>query len=649
MIDNKNSMGPKHTLLFSVLTLVVVGAGLVYTINKNNALDRYSADAARRTTNLSNKVSSNKCYSGQAEVGVILNDRKDVNGVSFELKTLNPSIVYDSYDSSVSGWSTNVNQISSTNVRYVSASPTVGSGGEVNLVTLKYAINGISSYPSKDMFTLIPEQTYISNSNGEKIEGRSLSASIIFHGAQSEALDQVPCVNTRNSKKNLSGESEAGGIGAQSAGVSIYSCTDTSVRGDIAPSASPDGVVDVGDVTAVMRIAVGLEEPPSNLCCVDVAPPGPTPFDDGDGDVNVGDVVRVLRAAVMLENLGTCNNPGGIEAGSLDLGRSGAMPNNNIVYAGGPQVKNAVFRATAIDEPFSITNLRVKVPLEAANSVRELTLKYNDSAGVTRTRSAVLSIGTEAYAQFSALDIYVPADDFADFDVWISVPDFFSGAETGDVISTIIDHDSGFSAEGSNSGTVLNTFGSADIASNSVAGRGESTVRGSTITFVPLANSGSPATVRPIYKFTASASPEGDVDIKKITFDVTADGVTLSNFRLRNATLGTDLNIDPVPVIDPSGRVTIWIGSEGNNVTERIATANTYNYELYAVVQGWSSGDTLGVGISEDSVQFGPDSVADLSTSNLIWSDVSAIPHSVGSNDWYSGYLIEEIPGYTFW
>jgi subtilisin family serine protease len=68
--------------------------------------------------------------------------------------------------------------------------------------------------------------------------------------------------------------------------------------GDIAPSASPDGVVDMADILRSMRIAMGMVPPTSlDLSRADIAPLGSVP----DGVIDIADVLLMMQKAAGLK------------------------------------------------------------------------------------------------------------------------------------------------------------------------------------------------------------------------------------------------------------------------------------------------------------------------------------------------------------
>lgn len=340
-----------------------------------------------------------------------------------------------------------------------------------------------------------------------------------------------------------------------------------------------------------------------------------------------------------------------VGSGQLTVARSGSNPSNANVIAGGAQVKNGVFKFTAVSTSYTIQEVKIKVPNGAATSVTNVTIKYQDSTGSTRTSQQALSVGTEAYATatFTGLTMYVPKDDTADLEVWVGVPTVSSGATTGTGISVVLDYNEGFKAQPAG-GSVSTSVGSADLTSNGDSGKGTMYVKKSVPVIAQLANSGSPATTKPIYKFTVTADSAGDIEIRKMNFNIATAGMTVSNVYLKNETTGT--NVDESLAPNGSGDVTVWSGgAQLSNTVETVGAGQTVTYGLYGTVAGWNSGDSLSVSLKEDtSATTSASSVTVHSNAgNFIWSDRAVLPHTSTTPDWTNGYLVEDIPGVTSW
>ncbi len=338
-----------------------------------------------------------------------------------------------------------------------------------------------------------------------------------------------------------------------------------------------------------------------------------------------------------------------VGSGSMTVARSGSNPSNDNVIAGGAAVKNGVFRFTALATGFTVQELTVKVPNGAATSVNDVTIKYKDMAGVTHTQTQSLTVGTEAYASatFTGLTMYVPGDDTADLEVWTSIPTIANGATTGTGVTVVLDWDNGFRAQ-PDGGSTITTIGSADVTSNGDSGKGTMYVKKTEPTITPLANSGSPASTKPIYKFTVTANPAGDVEIRKFTFNVATTSVIVSAMYLKNETTG--VNVHASLEANGSGNVVAYAGGAlASDSVEVIGAGTTVTYGLYGTVTGWATGDSISVGLVEDTSAVTAQSSAALTSSNFVWSDRALLPHTTTSADWTNGYLVEEMPGTTSW
>ena len=105
------------------------------------------------------------------------------------------------------------------------------------------------------------------------------------------------------------------------------------------------------------------------------------------------------------------------QGGTLTVAVDSATARENIVVSGTSNVEVSKFELTATREAFTVSKLSLNNRQSAVtstttlgnydNNVASVTISYEDSAGATQSSTGYLVSGT---AQFSGLDLYVPAD-----------------------------------------------------------------------------------------------------------------------------------------------------------------------------------------------------------------------------------------------
>src|SRR3989344_4643506 len=222
-----------------------------------------------------------------------------------------------------------------------------------------------------------------------------------------------------------------------------------------------------------------------------------------------------------------------VGTGTLTVSRDSGTPTNSNVIAGVTSIHVGKFDFAAVNSAYTVQELKVKVPADAATSVSNVTLKYKNSAGVEQTITQALALSstaqTHATATFTGLTFYVPQNDSADVDVYVDVPTISSGAKSGAAISVLLDGDEGFKAiDGAgNSDTTL--AGSAtDVNSASNSGYGTKYVRKTIPTLARLSTGYTANTVTSgigLFRFTMTADAAGSVDWREISFAVSTSGM----------------------------------------------------------------------------------------------------------------------------
>ena len=343
-----------------------------------------------------------------------------------------------------------------------------------------------------------------------------------------------------------------------------------------------------------------------------------------------------------------------IGSGTLTVTRDAGTPVNSNVIAGTSNVHVGKFDFHGANSTFTVQELKIKVPNDAATSVASVTLKYKNSAGAEQTVSQALSTGNEAHATatFTGLSLYVPLNDSADLDVYVDVPTVSSGAHSGAAISVLIDADEGFKALDS-AGSSDTEAASADVNSAANSGYGSKYVKKSIPTIARLTTGYTTNTVTTnigLYRFSVAADSAGSIDWRELSFTVTTSGVVVSGFTLYDVT-GTAVAINDNTADADTGTLSICPDAScTDGEAEQVGAGGSKTYELRAdTVTGWGdAGDQLTIYFAEDTDVVTNNSAANLhSGDNIVWSDRSNTSHTTATTDWTNGYLLKDLDNDT--
>ena len=339
-------------------------------------------------------------------------------------------------------------------------------------------------------------------------------------------------------------------------------------------------------------------------------------------------------------------------------------PDDANVIAGSSDVKVGSFRFTAQSSAFTVQELQVKVPADAATSVSSVTLKFGTD---TATQALALSSGTLPYATatFTGLSFQVPQNTEKILDVYVSIPTISSGASTGKAISVLLDYDEGFKAIDS-AGTSDTSLAGADLNS-ATSGKGTMYVRRSlpTLSSVALDSTVLQAGANQILgrvKVTADAA--GNIGWKYLSFTVNKTAaVTLgatSTIALWNGSneVGGNFATSTAAAADVDA---LDLVTSGNLVFEatseqEIPAGTSVTYELRGTVGGLAAGSSLSVSVANPTSSVTSDIYATVlgdfgdATPSFIWTDRSSSDvsggtiHSEATSDWTNDYLVKTLP-----
>ncbi|OGG58618.1 hypothetical protein A2765_02755 [Candidatus Kaiserbacteria bacterium RIFCSPHIGHO2_01_FULL_56_24] len=337
-----------------------------------------------------------------------------------------------------------------------------------------------------------------------------------------------------------------------------------------------------------------------------------------------------------------------IGSGTLTVTRDPGTPVSSNVIAGLTSVHVGKFDFAAVSSSFTIQELKVKVPADAATSVSAITLKYKNSAGVEQTVSQALTLSsgveTHATATFTGLTFYVPQNDSADIDVYVDIPTVSSGAKSGAAISVLLDANEGFKAI-DGAGSQDTSLATADVSSVTT-GYGTKYVKKTIPVLARLTTGYTANTVSAnigLYRFTVTADAAGSVEWRKISLTVTTSGVVTTGWTLYDVT-SSAVAVNSTVANVSGTTLSIYPGtSSTDGDAEQIGASSSKTYELRAnTVTGWGdAADSIAISFTEDS-----SAVSNLTsltqTGNMIWSDRSANSHTTITSDWTSGYLVKD-------
>ncbi|HLE55735.1 MAG TPA: hypothetical protein VJB15_01495, partial [Rhodothermia bacterium] len=347
-----------------------------------------------------------------------------------------------------------------------------------------------------------------------------------------------------------------------------------------------------------------------------------------------------------------------VGSGTLTVTRDPGTPVNANVIAGTSNVHVGRFDFYGGNSSFTVQELRIKVPNDAATSISAVTVKYKDSAGVEQTAVRSLVTGTEQYATatFTGLTMYVPQNDSSDIDVYVDVPTVASGAHSAAAITVLISHESGFKALDS-AGSADTTAATADVNSAASSGYGTMYVKKTIPTLARLTTGYTTNTVASgtgLYRFSITADSAGTIDWREISFTVTTVAVMAYDWILYDVTGGSAIQVsDTATTTNASGggtNLSICVDTNcANGEVEQIGGGSTKTYELQATISGWgTAGDSITIAFAEDTSAVANDTAVNLHTAqNMVWSDRSASSHATTTTDWTNGYLVKDMTNDT--
>lgn len=352
---------------------------------------------------------------------------------------------------------------------------------------------------------------------------------------------------------------------------------------------------------------------------------------------------------------------------------AGTSPDDANVIAGASLVKVGSFNFTSQYSSFTVDQIAVKVPANAATSITSVTLRYPNASGVSTDSVATLALssGAEVYstATFSGLTFYIPADTTKKLDVYVSLATIASGATSGAAVSVRLGDDGGYRNTNS-AGTVSTNLASGDLNSAGTGGKGTMYVRKSipTISSTPITTTLAEGTDQVLGRVTVSADAAGDVDWGSMVFTLNKTSAltigattTVKLWSGSNSIAGTFATTTGSLLggLDSCQRVTTCLLHFRPTTVETVSAGGSKTYELRGTVGGTAAGNnSIDVSIANPQTTASSTAVftsaagtQGISTAaSFGWSDWSDLTDhaadatSASAADWMGDYLIKTLP-----
>jgi len=379
------------------------------------------------------------------------------------------------------------------------------------------------------------------------------------------------------------------------------------------------------------------------------------------------------------ESLVTINVPGSdIAANTLTITSptltesTGTSPDNANVIAGSNDVKVGSFNFTASNSTFTVQELMVKIPANAATSVSSVTLKWAaNTTGVSQALTLSSGAETHATATFTGLTFSVPTNETKTIDVYVNIPTVANGATSGTAITALLDWDNGFKAVDS-AGTASTTMSSfADLNSATTTGKGTMYVRKSKPTIAAVALDSTTltnGTDQVLGRFSVTADAAGKIDWGFVVFTVNkTSAITIGSTSTLAVWSGSNQIVGSIATttgsliggLDACANQTTCLLHFRPTTVETIEAGNSKTYELRGTIGGLAGGAN-NVSVSIANPQTTASSTATFeaaagtqgvsTAASFAWSDWSDLSdHSSSATgastaDWTGDYLVKALP-----
>ncbi len=350
----------------------------------------------------------------------------------------------------------------------------------------------------------------------------------------------------------------------------------------------------------------------------------------------------------------------------------GTSPDNANVIAGSNDVKVGSFNFTASNSAFTVQELKVKIPANAATSVSAVTLKWaGNTTGVSQALALSSGADTHATATFTGLTIAIPLNESKVVDVYVNIPTIANGATSGTAITALLDGDEGFKAvDSSGSSDTTLTGSTSDLNSSATSGKGTMYVRKSKPTLAAVALDSttlSAGSNQVLGRFSVTADAAGKIDwgsvvitLNKTAAVTTGATTTLAIWSGSNQIAGTFATTSGSLLggLDACENQTTCLLHFRPTTVETVEAGTSKTYELRGTVGGLAAGSNVSASIANPQTSASSTAVfgsaagtQGVSTAaSFAWSDWSDLAdHSAGATsastaDWTGDYLVKTLP-----
>jgi len=348
---------------------------------------------------------------------------------------------------------------------------------------------------------------------------------------------------------------------------------------------------------------------------------------------------------------------------------AGTSPDDANVVAGSNDVKVGSFNFTASNSAFTVQELAVKIPANAATSVSSVTLKWAaNPTGVSQALALSSGVQTHATATFTGLTFAIPLNESKTIDVYVNIPTTANGATSGSAISALLAWNTGFKVVDS-SGTASTTMGSFADLNSAGSGKGTMYVRKSKPTLAAVALDTTNLTEgsdQVLARFSVTADSAGKIDWGSVVFTVNKTGpisigatTTLKIWSGSNSIAGTFATTTGSLLggLDACDNFTSCLLHFRPTSVETIEAGSSKTYELRGTVGGTATGaNNISVSIANpqtsasSTVAFASaaGTQGESTAASFAWSDWSDLSdhssNALTATDWTGDYLVKTLP-----
>jgi hypothetical protein len=328
-----------------------------------------------------------------------------------------------------------------------------------------------------------------------------------------------------------------------------------------------------------------------------------------------------------------------LSTGTFAVSLDSDTPSKQLVK-GDQTVETAKYKFTAASDTYDVEELIVVVDETDAENVVEAVELYD---GTELLKTAYLDSSQKA--AFTGLDVEVPADTEKVLTVKLDLSEVSANYDRSGVnVKTDLEDESVKYVDSNGSSE-------SDEPDGDVEGKDIYVYKSvPTVEKIDLAGDFSNGSTLELYEFELTAGDGGGVGLYQFVYDLnwstaTGNSMELSDLKLYEGsnehdeytlTDASDAEIDTVDTDDETLTVTI---DNGDTI------GSSENYTLKGVASGFGKDenevpDVVSISLAEDD-GYVASNEADSTGKNFVWSDLSASSHSITTEDWTGGYLLD--------